>query len=83
MASRRWIPPEKIAIHLRITRRMIFCLKDWLISLSQGSINDYLYRANVRVNQSMEYHLRDGQSRDCEFRLILESKRLATDKLHS
>ncbi len=61
----------RVAIRLEFTRGMIFSLKDWLIKRSRGSIIDYLVRAEVRVNQSIERHLRDGQSRDCEFRLIL------------
>jgi hypothetical protein len=50
---------------------MIFSVKDWLIGRSQGSIIDYWFQVEVRVNQSMEHHLRDGRSGDCEFRLIL------------
>ena len=67
----------KLAIRLEVTQGMIFSLKDCSIGRSRGSIIDYSFRAEVRVNQSMEHHLslRDGRSGDCEFRLILcESK---------
>jgi hypothetical protein len=39
---------------------MIFSLKDWLIMQSWGSMIEYSFRAEVRVNKSMEHHLRDG-----------------------
>jgi hypothetical protein len=80
MASLGRIRAARLAIHLEVTWGMIFSLKDYLIGRSRGSIIDYLFRAEVRVNQSMEHHLRDGRSGDCMSRLILyESKRTATD----
>ncbi len=71
MASRGRSRAAKLAIRLEVTRGMIFSLKDCSIGRSRGSIIDYSFRAEVRVNQSMKHHLRDGQSGDCEFRLIL------------
>ena len=71
LASRWRIRAAKLAIRLEVTWGMIFSLKDCSIGQSRGSIIDYSFRAEVRVNQSMEHHLRDGQSGDCEFRLIL------------
>ncbi len=43
---------------------------------------DYSFRAEVRVNQSMEHQLRDGRSGDCELRLFLESKQTGSLTLH-
>ena len=75
MASHRRIRAARLAIPLEVTQGMIISLKDCSIGRSRGSIIDYSFRAEVRVNQSMEHHLRDGRSGDCEFRLILyESK---------
>jgi hypothetical protein len=82
MGSRWQNQAAKMAIRLGFIRAIIFSLKDWLIMRSWGSIIDYSFLAEVRVNQSMEHHLRDGQSGDCEFRLILESKQTGSLTLH-
>jgi hypothetical protein len=62
MASRWRILAAKLAIRLEVTRGMIFSLKDCLIGQSRGSIIDCSFRAEVRVNQSMEHHLRMGEA---------------------
>ena len=49
---------------------MIFSLKDWLIGRSQGSIIDYLFQEEVRVNQSMEHHLKMGEAKNVSLGLF-------------